>query len=203
MRADLFSPPGSAGYRAATNPHNATVLQRPAAVAHPRSTEEVAQAVQWAAQRNLGVAVQASGHGAGAPIESDRLLVDTSGLNTVRIDTQARVARVGAGATWAAVNAIAERDGLLGLAGTSPTVAVAGYTFGGGVGFLTRPYGMASSALLSVDYIDGNGQMRRAAEDAPDAADRGALWAFRGGGHGSGADPVRDRRAHVPRHRWC
>ncbi|WP_369807453.1 hypothetical protein [Mycobacterium sp. E3305] len=86
------------------------------------------------------------------------------------------------------------------MAGTSPTVAVAGYTFGGGVGFLTRPYGMASSALLSVDYIDGNGQMRRAAEDAPDAADRGALWAFRGIGHGSGADPVRDRRAHVPRH---
>lgn len=182
MRAELLSHPGSAGYRAATNPHNATVVQRPAAVAHPRSAEEAAQAVQWAAERNFGVAVQASGHGAGAPIESDRLLVDTSGLNAVRVDAHARVARVGAGATWAAVNAIAERDGLFGLAGTSPTVAVAGYTFGGGVGFLTRPYGMASSALLAVDYVDGNGRIRRAAEDAPDAVDREALWAFRGGG---------------------
>ncbi|HTY32142.1 hypothetical protein [Mycobacterium sp.] len=53
---------------------------------------------------------------------------------------------------------------------------------GGGVGFLTRPHGMASSALLAVDYIDGNGQLRRAAEDAADAVDREALWAFRGGG---------------------
>ena len=151
-------------------------------VAHPRRAEEVAQAVQWAAQRNLVVAVQASGHGAGAPIESDRVLVDTSGLNTVHIDAQARIAHVGAGATWSAVNAVAERDGLLGLAGTSPTVAVAGYMFGGGVGFLTRPYGMASSALLAVDYVDGNGQIRRAEEDAADTVDREALWAFRGGG---------------------
>ena len=182
MRADLLSPPDSAAYRAATHPHNATVVQRPAMVAHPRRAEEVAQAVQWAVQRNLGVAVQASGHGAGAPIESDRVLVDTSGLNTVHIDAQARIAHVGAGATWSAVNAVAEHEGLLGLAGTSPTVAVDGYTFGGGVGFLTRPYGMASSALLTVDYVDGNGQIRRAAEDAADAVDREALWAFRGGG---------------------
>ena len=65
MRADLLSQPGSATYRAATAPQNATVVQRPVMVAHPGRAEEVAQAVQWAAQRNLGVAVQASGHGAG------------------------------------------------------------------------------------------------------------------------------------------
>lgn len=182
MRADLLSPPGSDGYRAATTPHNATVVQRPAMVARPRHAEEVAHAVQWATQHRLGIAVQASGHGAGAAIESDRLLVDTSGLNTVHIDKSAGIAHVGAGATWSAVNAVAERDGLFGLAGSSPTVAVAGYTFGGGVGFLTRPHGMASSALLAVDYVDGNGQQRRAAEDAADAIDREALWAFRGGG---------------------
>lgn len=182
MRADLLSPPGSDAYRAATTPHNATVVQRPAMVAHPRCAEEVSDAVRWAVQRNLRITVQASGHGAGAPIESDWLLVDTSGLNAVRIDPQTRLARVGAGATWSAVNALAERDGLLGLAGTSPTVSIAGYTFGGGVGFLTRPYGMASSSLLVVDYVDGNGELRRAAEDAADVVDREALWAFRGGG---------------------
>ena len=182
MRTDLLSPPGSAAYRAATTPHNATVVQRPAMVAHPRNAEEVAHAVQWAAGRNLGIAVQASGHGAGAPIESDRLLLDTSGVNAVDVDVRARTARVGAGATWSTVNAVAQRDGLFGLAGSSPTVGVAGYTFGGGVGFLTRPHGMASSSLLAVDYVDGNGDVRRAAEDAADEVDREALWAFRGGG---------------------
>ena len=54
MRADRLSQPGSAAYRAATTPQNATVVQRPVMVAHPGRAEEVAQAVQWAAQRNLG-----------------------------------------------------------------------------------------------------------------------------------------------------
>ena len=68
MNQDLLSRPGSSPYRAATAPHNSTTEQQPAVVAHPHCAEEVAQAVRWAADRNLGVAVQASGHGAGAPI---------------------------------------------------------------------------------------------------------------------------------------
>jgi FAD/FMN-containing dehydrogenase len=189
MRTDLLSPPGSEAYRAATAPLNATVVQRPAMVAHPRTAGEVAQAVQWAAQRTLGIAVQATGHGAGAAIESARLLLDTSSLNSVDVDFHARVARVGAGATWSAANAVAERGGLLGLAGSSPTVGVAGYTFGGGVGFLTRPHGMASSSLLGVDYFDGQGRMRRAAEDAADTVDREALWGI-AAGEGSASPPL-------------
>lgn len=201
-RADLFSPPGSPAYRAATTPHNATVVQRPAMVAHPRDREEVVRSVRWAAERDLGIAVQASGHGAGAPVESDQLLVDTSGLASVEVDVRARVARVGAGTTWSAVNAVAERDGLLGLAGTSPSVGVAGYTFGGGVGYLTRPYGMASSALLAVDYVDGGGRVRRAAEDAADPVDREALWAFRGGG-GVGVATALTVELVKPRQLWA
>ena len=182
MSHDLLSRPGSSAYRAATAPHNSTTAQQPGVVAHPHSAEEVAQAVRWAADRNLGVAVQASGHGAGAPIGPNQVLVDTSGMNEVSIDTAARIAHARAGTTLSALNSTAQQHGLFGLAGSSPTVAIAGYTFGGGVGWLTRPYGMASSSLLAVDYVDGSGRPRRAAEDAPDPVDREALWAFRGGG---------------------
>ncbi len=182
MSEGLLSRPGTSAYRAATTPHNSATAQQPAAVAHPRSVEEVGQAVRWAADRNLGVAVQASGHGAGAPIGPNQVLVDTSGLNDVSIDPAARIAHAGAGTTWSALNSAAQLHGLFGLAGSSPTVAIAGYTFGGGVGWLTRPYGMASSSLLAVDYVDGSGRPRRAADDAPDPLDREALWAFRGGG---------------------
>ena len=182
MRHDLLARPGSSAYRAATTPHNSTAVQQPAVVARPNSAEEVADAVRWAADRNLVVAVQASGHGAGAPIGADQVLIDTSGLDEVSIDAEAGIAHLGAGSTWSAVNSRAEQYGLFGLAGSSPTVAVAGYTFGGGVGWLTRPYGMASSALLAVHFIDGDGRPRRACEDADDPVDRAALWAFRGGG---------------------
>ena len=202
MRDDLLSSPDSSAYRAATTPHNATVVQRPATVAHARSADEVADAVRWAAEHDLRVAVQVSGHGAGAPIGADHLLVDTSGLNSVDVDVAGHVVRMGAGATWSAVNAVAERDGLLGLAGSSPTVGVAGYTFGGGVGYLTRPHGMASSALLAVDYVDGNGQTRRATEDADDVVDRDALWAFRGGG-GVGVATTLTMKLVEPQELWA
>ena len=92
MNQSLLSRPESSPYRAATAPHNSTTEQKPAVVAHPRSAEEVAQAVRWAGDRNLGVAVQASGHGAGAPIGPDQLLIDTSALNDVSIDPAARIA---------------------------------------------------------------------------------------------------------------
>jgi hypothetical protein len=74
------------------------------------------------------------------------------------------------------------RCGLLGRSGSAPDVGVSGYTFGGGVGWLARSEGMAAAALRTVDYVDGRGTIRRAAEDADDLADRDALWAFRGGG---------------------
>ena len=61
VRPELLSRPGSAGYRAGTAPLNSATTQQPAVVAKPRSAEEVAQVVRWAADQGLGVAVQASG----------------------------------------------------------------------------------------------------------------------------------------------
>ncbi|RWR15776.1 FAD-binding oxidoreductase [Microbacterium enclense] len=174
--------PGTSEYQRATSPHNATAVQRPAVVARPTTAAEVGDVVRDAAVRGLTVLPQATGHGAGGTIGNDTLLLDTSGLDQLEIDPVGRTASAGAGLTWATVNEQAERHGLLGLAGSSPTVAIAGYTFGGGYGWLTRPFGAASSALRTVEYVDGAGQVRIASQDAEDSIDRDALWAFRGGG---------------------
>jgi hypothetical protein len=113
---------------------------------------------------------------------ADTILLDTTGLRTLEIDAGARRAIAGAGLTWGEIQAEAFKHGLLGLSGTAHSVAICGYTFGGGLGWLTRPHGMASSALVRVEYVDGRGAVRVAAEDADDPMDRDALWAFRGGG---------------------
>ena len=68
MNQDLLSRPEQFGISRRDRPTQLHHGQQPAVVAHPHNAEEVAQAVRWAADRNLGVAVQASGHGAGAPI---------------------------------------------------------------------------------------------------------------------------------------
>jgi len=178
---DIVYGPGDDEYSSATSPDNSSYPQRPIAVVRPHSAEQIAQTVRYASQSGVGVVVQATGHGAGREIDNDQLLLDTSALTDVAVDATSRTARIEAGSMWPAVQEAAFAHGLLGLSGTSPTVGVLGYTFGGGVGWFVRKYGLASAALLAVDYVDGSGRPRHACEDAPDPLDREALWAFRGG----------------------
>jgi FAD binding domain len=138
--------------------------------------------VRYAAAHHLRVVPQATGHGAAGELGSDVLLLDTSALTAIEVDAAGRTARVGAGAQWGAINGAAEKSSLLGRAGSAPDVGVSGYTFGGGAGWLIRPYGLAAGALIAVDFVDGTGRIRRAADDATDEGDRNALWAYRGGG---------------------
>ncbi|HEY2523283.1 MAG TPA: FAD-binding protein, partial [Streptosporangiaceae bacterium] len=181
LPASVVLTPGSDGYEDATSPDNVSYDQTPAAVVRATSAAEVAQAIQAAGEAGGQVMVQATGHGAGVPVGPGVVLVDTSALDQVQADAEARVVRAGAGAVWSKVQEQAWPHRLLAPSGTSPTVGVSGYTFHGGVGWLARPFGLASGSLRSVDFVDGAGVARRAAGDSPDPADREALWAFRGG----------------------
>jgi FAD/FMN-containing dehydrogenase len=179
--AEIVFGPGDDEYAAATSPDNSSFSQRPFAVVRPRSAEQVAQTVQGASRLGVSVVVQATGHGTGRQVRDGQLLLDTSALTGVTVDVTSGTARIEAGSMWPAVQGAAFGHGLLGLSGTSPTVGVLGYTFGGGVGWFVRKYGLASAALLSVDYVDGAGRLRHASADATDPLDREAFWAFRGG----------------------
>ncbi len=178
---DAVHEPGDEEYAIATSPDNSSYPQRPFAVVRPHSAEQVAQTVKCAWRLGVTVVVQATGHGCGTSDRRRQLLLDTSALTGITVDRFPATARVGAGERWPAVQEAALPHGLLGLSGTSPTVGVAGYTFGGGVGWFVRKYGLASAALRSVEYVDGAGQLRHATQDAEDELDRAALWAFRGG----------------------
>ncbi|MBU8855843.1 FAD-dependent oxidoreductase [Micromonospora sp. WMMB482] len=170
--------PGADAYDRATRPRNTSARQRPAAVVVAETPDDVAGCLQAAGVAGLRVVVQATGHGAGADIGDEALLLDTSRLNAVDVDPDRRVVRAQADATFGAVNDAAYRHGLLAPGGTAPDVAVAGYTVHGGVGWLTRPHGLASAALTAVDVVDGTG--RRLHADGEQHTD--VLWAYRGGG---------------------
>jgi FAD/FMN-containing dehydrogenase len=169
-------------YARATRPLNTVTDQTPALVAVPHSAAEVADVVRLAASRGLRVVPQATGHGAGAAVGADTMLLDTSALRSVVVDPATRTATVGSGATWSDVNRAAQEHGLLGLAGTAPTVSVSGYTFGGGIGWLARRDGLASGSLRRVGFVDGSGRPRVASDESLESLDRDALWSFRGAG---------------------
>jgi hypothetical protein len=127
----------------------------------------------------LRIAPQGTGHGA-APLEplDSALLLRTSRLRGVRIDAETRTARADAGALWQDIAVPASAHGLAGLAGTSLRVGVAGYTLGGGLGWLDRTYGLAANSVTAAEMVTPDGQLVRAdAEHEPDL-----FWAIRGGG---------------------
>ncbi|HJZ61254.1 MAG TPA: FAD-binding protein [Miltoncostaeaceae bacterium] len=175
--------PDEPGWDEARSAWNASVDQRPAAVALPDHPEEVAGALRAAAAAGLRVAAQMTGHGA-APLGDleGTLLVRTAGLRGVAVDGAARRARVAAGARWGEVVEAAQPHGLAGLAGSSPGVGVVGYTLGGGYGWLGRRYGLACNSVLAADVVTADGRLMRVdAENEPDL-----FWALRGGGGGFG-----------------
>jgi FAD/FMN-containing dehydrogenase len=153
--------------------------QRPAAIVRAASADDVAETIRYAAQRGLRVAPQSTGHNAG-PIDGleDALLVRTDALQDVRIDVGARRARVGSGVRWAAVADPASEAGLAALHGSSLDVGIAGYSLGGGMGWLARKHGLQANALTAVEIVTADGELRRIDHDN----ETDLFWAVRGGG---------------------
>lgn len=132
-------------------------------------------------QRASGIRIAAQGSGHGAvplgPLE-DSILLRTGQLNHVSIDSDRRRARVGAGVRWRDVTFPAAKHGLAALAGSSPDVGVAGYTLGGGIGWLARRFGTAANAVRAIELVVAGGKAIRVdASNEPDL-----FWALRGGG---------------------
>jgi FAD/FMN-containing dehydrogenase len=171
--------PDDPRYDEARSSFNLLVDQRPAAVAFPSDAREVADAVALAERLGLRVAPQATAHNQ-APLGDmdDLLLVNVSRLQEVRVDPGARSVRVGAGVKWDRVAPRLSAHGLAGLHGSSPDVGIAGYSLGGGIGWLARKYGMQTNAVTALELVTADGELIRVdAEHEPDL-----FWALRGGG---------------------
>jgi FAD/FMN-containing dehydrogenase len=139
----------------------------------------VAEIVRFARTAGLRVAGQTTGHNAGPLGDlSGTILVRTSGMGGVAIDARKRIARVGAGVLWEDVVDAAAPHGLYALHGSSPTVGVAGYSLGGGMGWLARSHGLQTNSLTAIELVTADGELVRTDADH----DPELFWALRGGG---------------------
>jgi FAD/FMN-containing dehydrogenase len=153
--------------------------KRPALIARCMSDDDVTNAVTFAAERDLLVAVRGGGHSwPGKSICDDGLMIDLSQLTNVAIDTDKNRARVGGGALLGHLDQASLPHGLVTTAGVISHTGVGGFTLGGGFGRLNRKYGLAIDNLVSANIISADGRVRTAsAEENPDL-----FWALRGGG---------------------
>jgi FAD/FMN-containing dehydrogenase len=169
--------PGDQAYNAARATFSGALDQRPALIAEAVSAADVQAAVVAARAHGLPFAVQATGHGTHVPADGG-LLLKTSLMAEVLVDPDRRVARVGPGARMGDIVAAAAPFGLAPVAGSNPTVGVAGFTLGGGFGPLSRRLGFAADSLLRAAVVTADGERLTATADRHSDL----FWALRGGG---------------------
>jgi hypothetical protein len=163
---------------------NGAIDRRPAAVLVCAHASDVAEGVRFAAAQGLRVTLRGGGHNvAGRALADDALLIDLSGLRDVQVDPRSRRARVAGGATWREVDAATSRFGLATPGGMVSPTGVAGLALGGGIGWLTRRYGLTADNWISADVVlaDGRQVTASATENAR------LFWGLRGGGGQLGA----------------
>jgi hypothetical protein len=171
--------PGDPAWDDARSAFNLLLDQHPAAVVYPSSAQDVAAAVAYAREAGLRVAPQATAHNQGPLGDmANTLLLNVRGLQEVHVDPGAQRVRVGAGVKWDRVAPRLSAHGLAGLHGSSPDVGIAGYSLGGGMGWLARKYGLQANSVTAFELVTGDGELIRTdAEHHPDL-----FWALRGGG---------------------
>jgi FAD/FMN-containing dehydrogenase len=171
--------PEDAGYEQARAVYNGMIDKRPALIARCAGPDDVARVVDFVRDRGLDLAVRGGGHnGAGLGTCDDGVVADLSLLRDVQVDPQARTVRVGGGSTWADVDRATNEHGLAVPSGIISTTGVGGLTLGGGLGHLTRKYGLTIDNLVEAEMVLANGErVTASADEHPDL-----YWAIRGGG---------------------
>jgi FAD/FMN-containing dehydrogenase len=171
--------PGDADYDASRALYNAMIAKRPAAIAYCTNEADVAAAVRYGREHDLRLAVRCGGHnGGGLGSVDDGLVIDLSELSDVTVDAGTRTARVGGGALLTQVLEATHQAGLTVPVGIIGTTGVGGLTLGGGVGHLTRAFGLTIDNLVGATVVLADGSIVQA--DAEHESD--LFWALRGGG---------------------
>ena len=178
LRGKLIQP-GDEGYDQARQVHNGMIDKQPGLIARCVDVADVIRCVNFGRENGITVAIRGGGHNAGGlGICDGGLVIDLSPMKGVWVDPVKRTVLVQPGCTLGDVDHATHVFGLATPSGQFSTTGVAGLTLGGGIGHLTRKYGLSIDNLLSVDMVLADGSFVTA--NAKENAD--LFWAVRGGG---------------------
>ncbi|MBX3238900.1 MAG: FAD-binding oxidoreductase [Chitinophagaceae bacterium] len=171
--------PADAEYDAARKVFNGMIDKYPAAIAQVANVQDVIATVNFARENNLLLAVRCGGHSVpGFGTCDGGLVIDLSLLKAIEVNAEAKTVRVGGGCLLKEVDAVTHEIGMAVPFGFYGGTGVGGLTLGGGLGYLTRKYGLSIDNLLEADVVLADGSVVKAsASENPDL-----FWALRGGG---------------------
>jgi hypothetical protein len=158
---------------------NGAIDRYPAVILRPTTASEVAQAVRFAQEQDLVVAIRGGGHSLPGYSACDGgVVIDLRLMKRVHVDPVAREAVAEPGLTWGELDRATQEFGLATTGGEVSDTGIAGLTLGGGIGWLKRTHGLTCDNLLGAEMVTADGRVVGAsAEENPDL-----YWALRGGG---------------------
>ena len=171
--------PGDDGYDAARRIWNAMIDRQPGAIARCTGAADVMAAVRVARERDLLVSVRGGGHNvAGTAVCEGGLMIDLQLMKGIHVGPAARRAFAQPGLLWGELDRETAAFGLATTGGLVSTTGIAGFTLGGGLGWLMRQHGLACDNLRSAQVVTADGDLVTASPD-----DNSELfWGIRGGG---------------------
>jgi FAD/FMN-containing dehydrogenase len=171
--------PDDPEYDAARTVFPGGIDRRPAIIIRVSDANDVARVISLARDTGLELAVRSGGHSsAGHSVCEGGIVLDLSAMRALDIDVEQRTAWVETGMTAGEYTTATNAHGLATGFGDTSSVGIGGITLGGGVGYLTRKYGLTIDSLLAAEVVTADGQCLHVdAENHPDL-----FWAIRGGG---------------------
>ncbi len=192
LRGELIQP-GDPSYDGARCIFNGMIDRHPRLIARCLDAADVISAVNFAREQGLTLSVRGGAHNvAGSSMNDGGLVIDLSHMRGVRVDPANRTVRAAGGATWGDVDHATHAFGLAAPGGLVSTTGVGGLTLGGGLGYLTRKYGLSIDNLLSVDLVTASGEFVTASADE----NTELFWGVRGGGGNFGVVTSFEFQAH-------
>jgi FAD/FMN-containing dehydrogenase len=178
MRGELIAP-GDEGYDEARAIWNAAHDRRPALIARCAGVSDVMRAIEFARSEELAIAVRGGSHSIpGFSTVDGGIVIDLSPMKGMRVDPYAQTVTAQTGLTWAELDHETQAFGLATTGGLVSSTGIAGFTLGGGVGWLMRKHGLAADNLIGADVVTADGRLVHAsADENPEL-----LWGLRGGG---------------------
>ncbi len=171
--------PGNDGYEQGRRVWNGSIDRRPAFIARCRTTSDVSAAVRFGVRHGLSIAVRGGGHSmSGLSVCEGGLVVDLSLMKAITLDLDQRQVQVEPGVLWRELDAATQAHGMAVPGGEISSPGVAGLTLGGGVGWLSRLYGLACDNLLAAELVTAEG----AVVCTDEAHEPELMWGLRGGG---------------------